>query len=272
IGGTKAHCLLDSGCEGIMISSDFVRANKLPKFELEKPVILQLAYVGSKSTVQYGLTTKILLGKKKYEEYFDIANVDYYDVILGTPFLRRFEILLDFKNNCVQMVSPSVVATYGSSKQGSRRTEQHLYDVQSRISLTTSDIPALREAWQNSYADIFGDIPLELPLFREVNHEIKLIDPSKVIHYRTPRGPEALKEQLIDKINQYVTAGWWRQTSTQQAVPMLCLPKKTGKLRTVFDKCLQNENTVKDVTPFPDQDMIRNDVARSQVRSKIDLI
>ncbi|KIJ37117.1 hypothetical protein M422DRAFT_112343, partial [Sphaerobolus stellatus SS14] len=32
-----------------------------------------------------------------------------------------------------------------------------------------------------------------------------------------------------------------------------------------------NENTVKDVTPFPDQDMIRNDVARSQVRSKIDL-
>ncbi|KIJ32276.1 hypothetical protein M422DRAFT_265942 [Sphaerobolus stellatus SS14] len=103
IAGTKAHCLLDSGCEGIMISSDFMRANKLPKFELEKPVILQLACVGSKSTVQYGLTAKILLGKEKYDEYFDIANVNYYDIILGTPFLRRFEILLDFKNNCVQM-------------------------------------------------------------------------------------------------------------------------------------------------------------------------
>ncbi|KIJ25068.1 hypothetical protein M422DRAFT_274030 [Sphaerobolus stellatus SS14] len=103
IGGTKAHCLLDSGCEGIMISSDFVRANKLPKFELEKPVILQLACVGSKSTVQYELTTKILLGNEKYDEYFNIANVDYYDVILGTPFLRWFEILLDFKHNRVQM-------------------------------------------------------------------------------------------------------------------------------------------------------------------------
>ncbi|KIJ44598.1 hypothetical protein M422DRAFT_251877 [Sphaerobolus stellatus SS14] len=77
IAGTKAHCLLD--------------------------IILQLACVGSKSTVQYGLTTKILLGKEKYDEYFDIANVDYYDIILGTPFLRRFEILLDFKNNCVHM-------------------------------------------------------------------------------------------------------------------------------------------------------------------------
>ncbi|KIJ37793.1 hypothetical protein M422DRAFT_91218, partial [Sphaerobolus stellatus SS14] len=225
IGGTKAHCLLDSGCEGIMISSDFVRANKLPKFELEKPVILQLACVGSKSTVQYRLTTKILLGKEKYDEYFDITNVDYYDIILGTPFLRGLEILSDFKKNSLPIVSLSVVATYGSSKQGSRRTEQRLYGVQSRISLTTSDIPALREAWQNKYEDIFEDIPLELPPFREVNHEIKLIDPSKVIRYRTPRCPEALKEQLIDKINQYVTAGWWRQMSTQQAVPMLCVPK-----------------------------------------------
>ncbi|KIJ35359.1 hypothetical protein M422DRAFT_262320 [Sphaerobolus stellatus SS14] len=45
-----------------MISSEFVRANQLPKFALEKPVILELACVGSKSTVQYGLTAKILLG------------------------------------------------------------------------------------------------------------------------------------------------------------------------------------------------------------------
>ncbi|KIJ48388.1 hypothetical protein M422DRAFT_162722, partial [Sphaerobolus stellatus SS14] len=229
IAGTKAHCLLDRGCEGIMISSDFVRANKLPKFELEKPVILQLACVGSKSTVQYGLTAKILLSKEKYDEYFDITNVNYYDVILGTPFLRQFEILLDFKNNCVQMgkfiVSPSIAATYGSSKPGSRRTEQHIYGIQSRISLNESDIPVLREAWQNRYADIFGDIPLELPPFREVNHEIKLIDPSKVIRYRNPRCPESLKEQSIDKINHYVTARWWRQTSTQQAVPILGLPK-----------------------------------------------
>ncbi|KIJ42819.1 hypothetical protein M422DRAFT_123566, partial [Sphaerobolus stellatus SS14] len=213
--GTKVHCLLDSGCEGIMISSDFVSANKLPKFELEKPVILQLACVGCKSTVQYGLTAKILLSKEKYDEYFDITNVNYYDVILGFSFLRQFEILLDFKNNCVQMGKLSFPNRFGSITP----TEAD------GISLNVSDIPALREAWQNRHVDIFGDIPLELPPFREVNHEIKLIDPSKVIRYRTPQCPESLKEQLIDKINHYVTARWWRQTSTQQAVPMLCLPK-----------------------------------------------
>ncbi|KIJ43930.1 hypothetical protein M422DRAFT_169413, partial [Sphaerobolus stellatus SS14] len=193
ISGTEAHCLLDSGCEGTMMSSDFVRANKLPKFELDKSVILQLACEGSKSTIQYGLTAKILLGNEKYDEYFDITNINYYNIILGTPLL----------------FSPSVAVTYGSSKPGSGGTEHPIYGVQSRISLNKSDIPDLREAWQNKYADISGDIPLELPPFREINHEIKLIDPSKVIQYRTPRCPESLKEQLVDKINQYITAGWW---------------------------------------------------------------
>ncbi|KIJ44454.1 hypothetical protein M422DRAFT_252055 [Sphaerobolus stellatus SS14] len=114
IDGTKAHCLLDSGYEGIMMSSDFVRANKLPKFELEKPVVLQLPCARSKSTVQYGLTAKILLGNQKYDEYFDIANVDYYDIILGTPFLCQFEVLLDFKNNCVKLGKLSFPNRFGN--------------------------------------------------------------------------------------------------------------------------------------------------------------
>ena len=52
---------------------------------------------------------------------------------------------------------------------------------------------------------------------------------------------------------------------------MLCLHKKIGDLCTVLDKRLQNENTIKDVTPFPDQDLIRTDVARAKFRSKTDL-
>ena len=150
-------------------------------------------------------------------------------------------------------------------------TLQRVHTVQSKIPLTESDIPALIDKWKSKYSDIFGDIPLCLPPFRKVNHEIKFIDPHKVIQYRMPRCPESLKEQLIDKINRYTQAGWWRQTSAQQAVPMLCIPKKLGDLRIVFDKRSQNDNTVKDVTPFPDQDMICNDAARSKYRSKIDL-
>ena len=52
---------------------------------------------------------------------------------------------------------------------------------------------------------------------------------------------------------------------------MLCIPKKNGTLRTVFNLQQQNENTWKDVTPFPDQDAIRHDIARAMFRSKLDV-
>ena len=58
----------------------------------------------------------------------------------------------------------------------------------------------------------------------------------------------------------------------RQAVPMLCVLKKNGKLRMVFNLRMQNENTEKDVLPFLDQDTIRHDIARAVYRSKLDML
>jgi hypothetical protein len=70
-----------------------------------------------------------------------------------------------------------------------------------------------------------------------------------------------MKTQLIDKIQRYKNTGWWEETNVSQAAPMLCVPKKSGKLCTVIDSKKKNDNTEKDVTPFPDQEEIRMDVA-----------
>ena len=37
------------------------------------------------------------------KEYFNIVNIDYYDAILGTPFLRKHEVVIDFMNNCLKI-------------------------------------------------------------------------------------------------------------------------------------------------------------------------
>ena len=51
----------------------------------------------------------------------------------------------------------------------------------------------------------------------------------------------------------------------------MCIPKKDGKLRTVVDAHQRNDNMIKDLTPLPDQEVIREDVAQAKFRSKMDL-
>jgi Zinc knuckle len=85
INGTCSHCLLDSGSEGIKISPDFTHATGMKTFTLEQPIALQLACVGSRCTINYGTHATIRFGDRNIQEYFNIMNIEYYDVILGTP-------------------------------------------------------------------------------------------------------------------------------------------------------------------------------------------
>src|SRR5215510_7490251 len=137
--------------------------------------------------------------------------------------------------------------------------------------LTEADIPHLRDQWFIRYEDIMQGAPESLPPLRPINHKIPLINEDKRYTYYMPRCPDALKPSLAEKIERYHKAGWWEPVLTDQAAPMLCIPKKNGSLRTVVDGRQQNENTIQDVMPLPDQDQIRQDVARAQYRSKIDL-
>jgi hypothetical protein len=149
--------------------------------------------------------------------------------------------------------------------------EDHSRKMSQKGSLTEEDIPRLREEWMKSCEDIMKGAPERLPPLREINHHIPLVDEKKRYKYHNPRCPDSLKPELVEKIARYTRAGWWEQAQAEQAAPMLCIRKKTNKLRTVVDGQQQNDNTVKDVTPLPDQDMIRLDVARAKIRSKIDL-
>ena len=103
IGGVKAHCLINNGCEGIMISPSFIGVAKIEPFLLDKPIGIQLAVTGSKSIINYSANATIKYNEKELKVYFDIINIDYYDAILGTPFLRRHEVVIDFINNCLRI-------------------------------------------------------------------------------------------------------------------------------------------------------------------------
>ena len=45
------------------------------------------------------------------EEYFNITNIEHYDVILGTPFLRKMGIVLDFRSPGIIWIGNEVIPT-----------------------------------------------------------------------------------------------------------------------------------------------------------------
>ena len=61
--------------------------------------------------INYGTHTTIKLGCKVVKEYFDIANVEHYDTILGTPFLRKMGIVLDFRSPGMAQKGNEVIPT-----------------------------------------------------------------------------------------------------------------------------------------------------------------
>src|SRR5258708_1707352 len=54
--------------------------------------------------------------------------------------------------------------------------------------------------------------------------------------------------------------------------PLLCIAKKDRSLRTVIDACQQNSNTILDVTPMPNMQVIMDNMARKIYHSKIDMM
>jgi hypothetical protein len=101
--GVKARAMFDSGSTTDCVSPDLVRLSDAPTFLLQDPVTLQLGCVGSRSKINYGSKAAIEIGGVKAEHYFDVVNLDKYDMIVGVPFLRRFGIVINFETNQILM-------------------------------------------------------------------------------------------------------------------------------------------------------------------------
>ena len=80
-------------------------------FSLEQPIALQLTCIGSQSMINYGTHATINVGHKVVEEYFNIANIEHYNTILGTPFLRKIGIILDFRSPGIIWIGNEVIPT-----------------------------------------------------------------------------------------------------------------------------------------------------------------
>ncbi|KAG6874855.1 hypothetical protein C0993_011908, partial [Termitomyces sp. T159_Od127] len=101
VNGHPAWMLWDSGSTTMGITPQFAHVNTIHVHELTEPLMLQLGTVGSRAVVQFGAEVRVKTSGQPTKEYVDIANFDRYDMIIGTPFMHKNKVLLDFVNNKV---------------------------------------------------------------------------------------------------------------------------------------------------------------------------
>ncbi|KZP11249.1 hypothetical protein FIBSPDRAFT_712154, partial [Athelia psychrophila] len=100
----KALVLFDSGSTTDSVTPEFAFVSRMKQFRLAEQITLQLGCVGSRSKISYGSHAPVTLpGAISESVYFDIVNIDCYDAILGTPFLERFGVVLDFQDRSVRI-------------------------------------------------------------------------------------------------------------------------------------------------------------------------
>ncbi|KAF7308445.1 Retrovirus-related Pol polyprotein from transposon 412 [Mycena chlorophos] len=102
INGKEAFTLFDSGCTTDAVSPDFARVAGLRVFPLETPMTLQLGTAGSRAKIVHGANAEVQYGGVKSSEYLDVVNIDRFDAILGTKFMRKHAIALDFEGNRIR--------------------------------------------------------------------------------------------------------------------------------------------------------------------------
>ena len=76
--------------------------------------------------INYRTHVTIKIGCKLVKEYFDIMNVEHYDTILGTPFLRKTGIVLDFRSPGMAWIGNEVILTRKVSFDESKDTKNNI--------------------------------------------------------------------------------------------------------------------------------------------------
>ncbi|KAI0323611.1 hypothetical protein GY45DRAFT_1208041, partial [Cubamyces sp. BRFM 1775] len=101
INSIKALVLFNSGCTTDSMTHKMAYLCRADCVDLDEPVGLQLGTKGSRTRINFGARATVQIGQLRTDHYFDVVDIDKYDVILGTTFCREHNVVLNFGNNLV---------------------------------------------------------------------------------------------------------------------------------------------------------------------------
>ncbi|KAJ7182652.1 hypothetical protein C8R43DRAFT_868355 [Mycena crocata] len=125
VGNTEAYILFDSGSNTDSITPEYAHTSELPRIRLEEQVVLQLGCVGSRSKINFETRAPINFGGIKGHLYLDQVNLDCYDGIIGTPFMNKHGLVLDFGKREIRFPSGKVIKALSAPEEASILVARH---------------------------------------------------------------------------------------------------------------------------------------------------
>src|SRR5436190_13801076 len=122
------------------------------------------------------------------------------------------------------------------------------------------------------WVDVFSEEKITaLPEHSNFDHEITLVEGAKL-----PKGAiYPLAERELEELRKYLKqmeeSGKIRRSQSPSASPFLFVPKPDGSCRPIVDYRALNAATVKDATPLPLMNEIRERLSTAKIFTKIDL-
>ena len=285
IKNTEVHLMVDSGATNNFISHDLVRKLDLPTNRLKPPIHISFADGRAQSIQRYCLVRIPFDPRYQPMLKFYVADIAH-DAYLGQPWLTSSaDISINWTSSNVH-VKPDITiqgirkkenswiwSPHASSRKPWRTTKHSLvsFDLKSP---RTSHRPSIRKSRDllTEYADVFPDeLPKDLPPERAVDHRIDLLPDSVPVSKPTYKMSLAEMDELRRQLDDLLSRGFIRPSSSPYGSPVLFVKKKEGDLRLCVDYQALNKQTVKNTYPLPRIDELLDRLDKAVVFSKLDL-
>ncbi|KAF8957872.1 hypothetical protein BDZ97DRAFT_1669193 [Flammula alnicola] len=110
VNGHEAWTLWDAGSTTTAITPAFTDVAQIMAFPLLDPFTVQLGTVGSRAKITHGAEVDVSMPGLQDNIYVDICNLDRYDLVIGTPFMRKNGVILDFGQNIITINGKNIPA------------------------------------------------------------------------------------------------------------------------------------------------------------------
>ena len=279
-----AHILIDPGATHSFISMGFISNVNVESQPIDCSIVVSLPTGDSRLAESVYMDSRVIIGGQEFLADLILLDIDDFDVILGMDWLSRHHATVDCYRKEVRFCRPgqtevvfyglrktlpnSIMTAMKASKMLHKSYQGYLaYAIEVRDSGSRlEDIPVVRD-----FSDVFPEDLPSIPLDREIDFQIELAPGTESISKAPYRmAPLELKELKV-QMEELVSKGFVRPSTSPWGAPVLFVKKKDGSLRLCIDYRELNKVTIQNQYPLPRIDDLFDQLQGVGVFSKIDL-